>query len=179
MSIATSPFALSDEQFNELLRLTNMYRRQALMCLEAKAYLAGAVMVGAALESGLMALVHVRGEEAITWPDLPRRKGQIKPLREWDLATLLKAAHYAGWLPRQISDDHEFSHRRAGHGDYAKLLHLCRNLVHPNRYLEDFSRQRMTRKKLDFLLEIFGYLGEHLATVAFRPQELEDVELSP
>jgi hypothetical protein len=34
---------LPDEQFDALLRLMNLYRRQALICLEAKAYVAGTV----------------------------------------------------------------------------------------------------------------------------------------
>jgi len=181
MATSTPPLALSDEEFNALLRLATLYRRQSLRCVDAKAYVAGSVMVGAALEACLMALVHVREEEVISWPQIPMMKGRIKPLLQWDLATLLRAADYAGWLPRQIPDDHEFSHRKAARGDYAKLIHLCRNLVHPTRYLEDFSTMRMTRKRLDFLLEVFGYLGEHLAGVAFRPAELEvsERETSP
>lgn len=170
------PLALSDEQFAALLRLIKHYRRQALKCLDAKAYVAGAVMVGASLEAILMALVHVREEELITWPQLPKKTGSIKPLLDWDLATLLRAAEYAGWLPRKIAHDQEFSHRRAACGDYAKLLHLVRNLVHPSRYLEDFGKMRMTRKRLALLLEILGYLGQLLAGVAFRPTEVEDSE---
>lgn len=175
MIATTSPFSLTDEQFSALLRLSNLYRRQALRCLDAKAYIAGSVMVGAALEAYLVALVHVREEEVITWPYLPKKRARIKPLLEWDLSTLLKAANYAGWLPRHIPDDHEFSHRKAAHGDYAKIIHLCRNLVHPTRYLEDFSNLRMTRRRLDFLLEVLGYLGQHLAGVAFR---LDDMKAS-
>ncbi len=173
MSTRTQPLSLTDEQFNSLLRLSNLYRRQALRCLDTKAYIAGAVMVGAALEACLMALVHVREEEVITWPHLPKKQGCIKPLLEWDLSTLLRAADYAGWLPRQIPDNHEFSHRKAAHGDYAKIIHLCRNLVHPTRYLEDFSNLRMTRRQLDFLLEVLGYLGQHLAGVAVRPNNMK------
>jgi hypothetical protein len=131
-------------------------------------------MVGAALEALLMALVHVREDEVIGCPDLPQKQGQMKPLLRWELGALLRAANYAGWLPRQIPDDHEFSHKKAAHGDYAKLLHLFRNLVHPNRYLEDFGEMRMKKKRLDFLLDILGYLGEHLAGVAFRPADLEN-----
>jgi hypothetical protein len=89
---------------------------------------------------------------------------------------LLRAADYAGWLPRQIPDDHEFSHRKAARGDYAKIVHECRNLVHPTRYLEDFNKMRMTRGRLDFLLQVFGYLSEHLAEVALRPAASEDTE---
>jgi len=54
--ILAGTFSLTDEQFNSLLRLGNLYRRQALGCLNAKAYVAGSVMVGAALETLLMAL---------------------------------------------------------------------------------------------------------------------------
>jgi len=168
MPTMVNALELSDEQFDALLRLTTRYRRQALKCLHAKAYLAGAVMVGAALEAFLMALVFVRQEEAITWTRIPKRKGQIKPLLEWNLGNLLQAAEHAGWLPRMITDDEEFSHKKAAHGDYAKLLQLLRNLVHPARYLEDFAELRMTKRRLDFLLKILGYLGEHLAGVAIR-----------
>ena len=35
---------------------------------------------------------------------------------------------------------------------------------------------RMTKKRLEFLLEVYGYLGEHLAGVALRPADLEDPE---
>jgi hypothetical protein len=174
VSTTTSPLALSGKQFNALLRLMNLYHREALKCLDAKAYTAGAVMVGAALESSLLALVYLREEEVIAWPRIPRKQGRIKPQLEWDLATLLKAADYAGWLPRQIPADQEFSHRNAGRGDYATLLRVFRNLVHPHRYIEDFGSMRMTRKRLDFLLDVLGHLSEHLAMVAFRPAELED-----
>jgi len=92
---------------------------------------------------------------------LPKKNGRVKPLLQWDLAALLRAANHAEWLPRRIPDDDEFSHRRAGRGDYARIIHQCRNLVHPTRYLEDFDNMRMTRKRLDFLLGILGHLGEH------------------
>lgn len=123
-----------------------------------------------------MALVHVREEEVITWPHMPKKGGRIKPLLEWGLAILLRAANYAGWLPRQIPDDQEFFHRKAARGDYARLIHLCRNLMHPTRYLEDFGNMRMTRKRLDFLLEILGYLGQHLAQIAVGLADLEAAE---
>jgi hypothetical protein len=56
----TSPFTLSDKQFSNLLHLSQLYRRQALRYLDAKAYGAGSVMVGAALEAVLISLVYVR-----------------------------------------------------------------------------------------------------------------------
>lgn len=66
--------------------------------------------------------------------------------------------------------------KKAARGDYAEIIRQCRNLVHPTRYLDDLGNMRTTRKRLDFLLEVYGYLGEHLAGVALRPSELEDPE---
>jgi hypothetical protein len=165
--------ALSDEQFDSLLRLMTFYRRQAVRCLDAKAYLAGAVMVGAALEAGLIALVHVREDEIIAWPEFPKRRGRVRPLLDWDFASLLRAARYAGWLPRNIADDEEFSHKRAAHGDYAELLRQVRNLVHPTRHLEDFGRMRMTRQRLNFLLDVLRYLSHSLSGVASSRTDLQ------
>ena len=57
-----------------------------------------------------------------------------------------------------------------------QLLRLAASfeyLARPRRYVEDFGNMRMTRKRLDMLLEIHGHLGQHFARVAFRPEELE------
>jgi three-Cys-motif partner protein len=58
-------------------------------------------------------------------------------------------------------------------GRYRNVLFNLDQCGHPTRYLEDFTNMRMTKKRLEFLLEILGYLGEHLSGVAFRPKELE------
>ena len=127
------------------MRLKHLYHREALRCLQARAYVAGAVMVGAALETTLMALVHVRDNEILSWPHLPKKRRTTRPVLEWDFATLLRAAEYAGWLPRNLADDEEFSYRKAARGDYARLLHLHRNLVHPTRYIQPRAASRSRR----------------------------------
>ncbi len=50
---------LTEDQYNEFLRLMGVYRREAGKCRKSKAYLAGCVMLGAALEAQLMVLVHL------------------------------------------------------------------------------------------------------------------------
>jgi hypothetical protein len=53
--IATMPFTtLTDDQEKELYRLQRLYWREALRCEDSKAYLAGCVVVGSALETLLI-----------------------------------------------------------------------------------------------------------------------------
>ena len=56
-------FELSDDQFQELMRLCRFYRREADRAMGAKAYLAGCVMIGAALEADLLAMCHCYSDE--------------------------------------------------------------------------------------------------------------------
>ena len=56
-------FELKEELFQELLRICRLYHREAQRCMEAKSYLAGCVMIGAALEADLIAMCHFYSEE--------------------------------------------------------------------------------------------------------------------
>jgi len=42
-------FQLTNQQFQELMRLSRLYRRDADRCMKGKSYLSGCVMIGAAL----------------------------------------------------------------------------------------------------------------------------------
>ena len=53
------PFTtLTDEEEKELYQLNRFYWKEALRCEEAKAYLAGCVMLGSALETMLTLMVN-------------------------------------------------------------------------------------------------------------------------
>ncbi len=59
------PFTmLTDEEEKELNRLSRFYWREAMRCQKAKAYLAGCVMLGSALETLLILMVNVFSDEA-------------------------------------------------------------------------------------------------------------------
>ncbi len=60
-----SDFALTEEQYNEVFRLSRAYYREAHRCRDGKAYLAGCVMMGAALEASLLAFVDCYIDEAL------------------------------------------------------------------------------------------------------------------
>lgn len=55
---------LTDTQEKEFYRLSRLYWQQALRCEEAKAYLAGCVMLGSALETMLILMINCYPNEA-------------------------------------------------------------------------------------------------------------------
>ena len=55
---------LTDQEERELHRLSRVYWQEALRCEEAKAYLAGCVMLCSALETMLILMINCYSEEA-------------------------------------------------------------------------------------------------------------------
>jgi len=155
--------ALSDEQEREIHRLSSFYWKEALRCEESKAYLAGSVMLGAALETLLMLMVNCYADEAKTTGAIPIRDGKPRPLIDWDLGQLLKVAKTAGWLPYALELNEEWSNRKAKVGDYAEVSRMVRNLAHPGRYVKDHARSRVTAKYLKRQFEIVVLCRDWLA----------------
>ena len=85
------PFAtLTDEEEKELYRLQRFYGQEALRREESKAYLAGCVMLGSALETILILMVNVNSDEAEQTGNVPTKKGTPKPLLDWQFVELLR-----------------------------------------------------------------------------------------
>lgn len=143
------PFTtLTDDEERDLYRLDLVYRREARRCEGAKAHLAGCVMLGSALETALILMVNIYTDEAEQTGQAPRKKGQIKPLLDWNLAELLRVAKAANWLPSGLHLNEEWSARKARIGDHAEIVRMVRNLAHPARYVADHPRGRVTPKYL-------------------------------
>jgi len=157
-----STFELSDDVFNEVIRLANQYRREAEKCQEAKAYLAGCVMIGAAFEAVLLSFANCYPEEASKATTAPRRKGAVRPVLDWSLANLLAVAKECDWLPSGLSKEEEWDEAKAQIGDYGEVIKDIRNLVHPARYAIDWSRKRVTKKYLETAFEIIDVAFDHL-----------------
>src|SRR5262245_16824194 len=113
---------LDEAQFGEILRLQRFYHRESQKCEAAKAYLSGCVMLGAALEAGLLAMAHCFAEEVASCKGVPRAKrhGVVKPLLKWKLSELLRVAKTLGWLPASLELDQEWNHQTADIGDHAE-----------------------------------------------------------
>ena len=118
------------QESKELWRLVDLYRAEAERCQQIGAYLAGCVMLGSALEAGLllMAECHVNNVQASA--RLPRTgRGAPKPPRKWTLGELLDVGRDMTWLP-------------AGPGrlgDYAWAVQKTRNLIHAGKYVAEYA----------------------------------------
>ncbi len=140
---------LTDEEFKEVLRLAKVYKRQAEKCREAKAYLAGCVMIGAAFEATLLSQAHCHEYVIQEW-----KGSKAKLLKQWSFAELLDAAKHFNWLPSQLSRGEEFDDKRAQIGDYAEVVRELRNLVHPARYATDLSGKSVTKRYLEVSFKV-------------------------
>lgn len=156
---------LTDEEEEELYRLQRLYWREALRCEETKAYLAGCVMLGSALETLLILMVNCYHDEANQTGKVPVYKGKPKPLLQWKFIELLRVAKAANWLPSQLDLNDDWSNRKARVGDYAEVVRMVRNLVHPASYAEEHYRSRVTARYLQRQFEVVllcrDWLAEH------------------
>lgn len=157
-----SDFELTEEQYNEVIRLSGAYYREALRCRDGKAYLAGCVMMGAALEASLLIFANCYPEEALHSPVAPVEAGNTKPLAKWSFAELLAVAKERNWLPSSLSLDEAWNAKSAQIGDYTEVLRQLRNLVHPARYMLDMPRKRITKRYLEMSFEIFQVATDYL-----------------
>jgi len=71
------PFAtLTDEEEKELYRLQRFCGQEALRREESKAYLAGCVMLGSALETILIFMVNINSDEAEQTGNVPTKRAR-------------------------------------------------------------------------------------------------------
>jgi hypothetical protein len=155
-------FVLSTAQEKEILSLARLYKREAKKCFEAKAYLSGCVLMGAATESILLSAANLFPEIIASVKCAPKRKGIVKRLDSWTFNELLMAAKELNWLPSGLSSKDEWSNAHANIGDYVDVVRQIRNLIHPVRYLNDFNRKRVTKKYLEACFEIVDTAADHL-----------------
>lgn len=145
---------LTEDQEKELWRLNRFYWKEAQRCKEAKAYLAGCVMLGSALENILILMISLYDEDADRTGKVPLKSGKPKPILKWDLVELLRVAKAAGWLPAGLKLGEAWDTRKARVGDYAEAAREMRNLAHPGRYVQDHPRGRITKRYLQRQFEI-------------------------
>ena len=157
---------LTAEEERELYRLQRLYWREALRCEKAKAYLAGCILLGSALETLLILMINVYPEEAERTGKAPSRKGAPRPLLDWRFSDLLRVAKAANWLPAALDvDTDNWDRRKARIGDYAEVVREVRDLVHPTRYVQDHHRKRVTARYLQWQFDVAqlcrDWLAEH------------------
>jgi hypothetical protein len=130
--------------------------------MDAKAYLAGCVMIGAALEAELLAMCYCYSDE-IQEQLIPKQKnGKPRHLFAWTLFQLLHMARECGWLPAHLNLHEDWDKKRADIGDYAVVLKDMRNLVHASRHIADFPKSRVTKRRMEMCFEILEIASSHL-----------------
>jgi hypothetical protein len=82
------------------------------------------------------------------------KRGQPKPLLEWNFSELLKVAKASPWVPAGLALNGGWNSRKALIGDHAEVVRMVRNLVHPARYVEDHYGSRVTGKYLNQVVRL-------------------------
>ena len=98
--------------------------REAQRCLDAKAYLAGTIMMGSLLEGLLLGVALCFPKEANQASAAPRdtTTSKVRQFHAWTLSEMIDVAHALGWIDLDVS---RFSH----------ALRDFRNLIHPYQQL--------------------------------------------
>lgn len=159
---AMEDIALSTEQEKEILRVATQYKREAEKCFGAKAYLSGCVLMGAAMEAVLLSTANCFPKIVASAKCAPKKDGKIKRLDRWTFMDLLAVAKELNWLPSGLSLKDEWDSAQAGIGDYVEVVRQIRNLIHPVRYVNDFSKKRVAKKYLVACFEIVDTATDYL-----------------
>ena len=153
---------LSEDQFQGLMRLGHLYRREATKAIDGKAYLAACVMLGAALEADLLAMCNCYSDE-IPGELIPKKKnGKPKHLLDWSFFQLLQVARRCGWLQADLELKDQWNQKCAGIGDWAVVLKDIRNLVHASCKVTKFPNSRITKRRMEMCFEILEVASNHL-----------------
>ncbi len=151
-----------EQQFRELLRLQTFYRKEADRCRKSRAYFAGCVMLGAALEACLLGMVICCPDDIQSYASVPFSRGRPKPPLKWSLAELLAVAKEAEWLPAHLKLDEDFDSDRAHVGDYAEVVRMTRNLLHAGNYIVEYEGARVRKAHYDMALETLEVASDYL-----------------
>jgi hypothetical protein len=151
-----------DDIYEAILLAMRFYACEAHKCREGKAYLAGCVMAGAALEAALLVTAICLSDEAAVSKAAPHKRGAVKPFVDWSLFELLAVAKERNWLPASLSLQDDWDTAKTQIGDYAEALRMIRNLVHPVRYAVDLGHKRVTKRYLESSFRIMDAANEYL-----------------
>ncbi len=152
--------SVSDDEFNSLLKLIEQNRLEVDKCKKAGASLASCVMIGAAMEAGLLGMAYCC-EDEVSRSETFRTK-QKPDLREWNLYDLLVLANEMKWLPTKVPIDKIARKSEIDSDDalkqgdvwyFADVVREVRDLVHPGRNLRLWSGVQTSKEYLESVEE--------------------------
>jgi hypothetical protein len=156
-----------DEEF--LLSIIEGYQKEAEKCRGADAYLAGCVMLGAALEASLLAMAKCYADEVKQTKTYSSKKEPN--LDNWNLIDHLKVARELNWIPpklpldkiaRESGIDPEDALKNGDLGYFADVVREIRDMLHPGMYLRLWTGVRVTKKFLETSYEVVDLVRECL-----------------
>jgi hypothetical protein len=152
-----------------LLSIIEGYQKEAEKCRGANAYLAGCVMLGAALEASLLAMAKCYTEEVEQTKTFSSKKEPN--LDKWNLIDHLKVARELNWIPsklwldkiaRESGIDPDEALKNGDLGYFADVVREIRDMLHPGRYLRLWSGVKVTKKFLETSYEVVDLIRESL-----------------
>jgi hypothetical protein len=158
-------------KFDFLLEILNVYRDQALKCKKVRAYLAGCVFLGSALEAGLLAMTKTSSSQVRRSQKYLNRPKKDRNVDEWGLFDLLELARELRWIPSElpmgkVARASGISAKKAlANGDlgyFADVVREIRNLVHPGVYVREMKNVKITKSYYEFCYEITAHVFDFL-----------------
>lgn len=133
-----------------MLRILERRWQETLLCIDAGAYLAATVMMGALLEAILLARINHLPNKApvFTSASAPKdQAGKTRPLKDWGLKNYLDVANELSWI-RQAAKD------------VGEVLRDYRNYVHPEK--EHSHAVTINDKDTSMFLTIFCSIADQV-----------------
>ena len=157
------------DSFDALVDLMRVYASEAKRCEKQRAYLAGSILYGAALEAALLAMAKCypsRVRRTQTYQRQNRRR-----LDKWSLDLLLKLGRELKWIPSRgpideiarrsgISWDKAWSSGDLGY--LADAVREIRDMVHPGRYIRLWKWVKITKGNYEFCDEVVRFVFDYL-----------------
>ena len=143
--------AISEKDFNFLLKLANRFKKEAANCKKNGQILASCVMYAAEMEAQILAMALIYDDEVKESKTYHGKKE--RDLRQWELKPLLDLSRELNWIPSSLpvgqiartSGIEPDDALKAGDvGYFADRVREIRDMVHPGRYVRLWSGVRLT-----------------------------------
>ena len=153
---------LNEKQFQKLNELIAEIEKEIEKCESARAYLAGCILIGAALESLLLAVVDIYPDEvknAIAEINKQEKKKiKFKPL-SWGLGLLIEIAIKCNWFPYKGTQGPE----EGEIGDWlTKYVKELRDFVHPGRVLRYYIDISIRKEHFESARHLYDVAKQYL-----------------
>jgi hypothetical protein len=145
---AQPPSCLTRDQALGLVALAGVLREEAVSCADLKQWHAALVLLGSAIEAGLLATACACELELRRSGCLPRGR---KAMTTYTLGELLDLAHRAGWFPRTLKGTGDIFEPLTGElGDAAQFLLKVRNAaIHPGNHIRTLAKLDVDYRNAD------------------------------